>query len=145
MSTRPARNPVRNSTRSRSKCLSRRVTTFSVLRSKNVSEFQGEGAPKFDFVFTVCDQAANEDCPAWPGQPVSAHWGMPDPVKAYGTHAQKSLAFHQAYGALRNRIKAFAALPISSLDRISLQKAVDEIGGARPEGDIGAARTGAPA
>ena len=116
-----------------------------VLRSKNVSEFQGEGAPKFDFVFTVCDQAANEDCPAWPGQPVSAHWGMPDPVKAYGTHAQKSLAFHQAYGALRNRIKAFAALPISSLDRISLQKAVDEIGGARPEGDIGAARTGAPA
>ena len=100
----------------------------SVLRAKHVSEFQGEDAPKFDFVFTVCNQAANEDCPAWAGQPVSAHWGMPDPVKAEGTDAEKSLAFHQAYGALLNRIKAFTALPISSLDRISLQRAVDTIG-----------------
>ncbi|MGD9294698.1 MAG: ArsR family transcriptional regulator, partial [Roseobacter sp.] len=100
----------------------------SVLRSKNLSEFQGADAPRFDFVFTVCDQAANEECPAWTGQPVSAHWGMPDPVKAEGTDAEKSLAFHQAYGALHNRIKAFSALPISSLDRISLQKAVDDIG-----------------
>jgi arsenate reductase len=100
----------------------------SVLRAKHVSEFQGEGAPKFDFVFTVCNQAANEDCPAWTGQPVSAHWGMPDPVRAEGTDAQKALAFQQAYGALRNRILAFAALPIASLDRISLQNAVDEIG-----------------
>ena len=101
---------------------------IGVLRSKNVAEFQGADAPRFDFVFTVCNQAANEECPAWSGQPVSAHWGMPDPVKAEGTDAQKSLAFHQAYGALLNRIKAFAALPIASLDRISLQKAVDEIG-----------------
>ena len=101
---------------------------ISVLRSKNLSEFQGDGAPKFDFVFTVCNQAANEECPAWSGQPISAHWGMPDPVKAEGTDAQKSLAFHQAYGALYNRIKAFSALPIFSLDRISLQKAVDDIG-----------------
>lgn len=101
---------------------------ISVLRSKNIAEFQGENAPKFDFVFTVCNQAANEECPAWSGQPVSAHWGMPDPVKADGTDAQKSLAFHQAYGALHNRIKAFTALPIASLDRISLQKAVDDIG-----------------
>jgi arsenate reductase len=101
---------------------------ISVLRAKNVAEFQGEDAPKFDFVFTVCNQAANEDCPAWTGQPVSAHWGMPDPVKAEGTDAQKSLAFHQAYGALHNRIKAFAALPFASLDRISLQRAVDDIG-----------------
>lgn len=100
----------------------------SVLRSKNVSEFQGPEAPKFDFVFTVCNQAANEDCPAWAGQPVSAHWGMPDPVKVVGTNAEKNLAFHQAYGALQNRIKAFTALPIASLDRISLQKAVDDIG-----------------
>jgi len=98
------------------------------LRSKHVSEFQGPDAPSFDFVFTVCNQAANEDCPAWPGQPVSAHWGMPDPVKVEGTDAEKSLAFQQAYGALRNRILAFTALPIASLDRISLQKAVDEIG-----------------
>jgi len=101
----------------------------SVLRAKNVSEFQGPGAPDLDFVFTVCDQAANEDCPAWSGQPISAHWGMPDPVKAEGTEAQKGLAFQQAYGALRNRILAFAALPLESLDRISLQKAVDRIAG----------------
>lgn len=101
---------------------------ISVLRSKNVAEFQGAEAPKFDFVFTVCNQAANEECPAWHGQPVSAHWGMPDPVKAEGSDAQKSLAFQQAYGALRNRILAFAALRIGELDRISLQKAVDEIG-----------------
>ncbi|MBY8977136.1 helix-turn-helix domain-containing protein [Rhodobacteraceae bacterium NNCM2] len=100
----------------------------SVLRSKNVTEFQAPDAVKFDFVFTVCDHAANEDCPAWTGQPVSAHWGMPDPVKAEGTDAEKSLAFHQAYGALRNRIIAFTALPFASLDRISLQKAVDDIG-----------------
>ncbi|MDR9486121.1 MAG: helix-turn-helix domain-containing protein [Sediminimonas sp.] len=109
---------------------------ISDMRAKNVSEFHGEDAPRFDFVFTVCNQAANEDCPAWEGQPVSAHWGMPDPVQVEGTDAQKSLAFHQAYGALQNRIKAFTALPVSSLDRISLQRAVD---------DIGAAQTGASA
>ncbi|WP_170458631.1 helix-turn-helix domain-containing protein [Ruegeria arenilitoris] len=101
---------------------------ISDLRAKNVSEFQAPGAPKFDFVFTVCNQAANEDCPAWPGQPVSAHWGMPDPVKAEGTEAQKSLAFQQAYGALRNRILTFSSLPFETLDRMSLQKAVDDIG-----------------
>ena len=100
---------------------------ISPLRSKTVAEFQGPDAPNFDFVFTVCNQAANEDCPAWTGQPVSAHWGMPDPVKAVGTEAERNLAFHQAYGALQNRIRAFAALPIASLDRISLQKAVDAI------------------
>lgn len=101
---------------------------ISGLRAKNVGEFQGPDAPRLDFVFTVCNQAANEECPVWEGQPVSAHWGMPDPVKAEGTDAQKSLAFQQAYGALRNRIIAFAALPLDSLDRISLQRAVDDIG-----------------
>ncbi len=100
----------------------------SVLEAKNVSVFQSPDAPQFDFVFTVCDQAANEECPAWTGQPVSAHWGMPDPVKADGTDAQKALAFQQAYGALRNRIKAFTSLSLDSLDRVSLQKAVDDIG-----------------
>ena len=99
----------------------------SVLEAKNMSVFQGEDAPDFDFVVTVCNQAANEECPAWAGQPISAHWGMPDPVKAEGSHAEKSLAFHQAYGALQNRIKAFAALPLETLDRIALQKAVDGI------------------
>lgn len=108
--------------------LSQKGHDISVLRAKNVGEFQGPDAPKFDFVFTVCNQAANEDCPAWTGQPVSAHWGMPDPVKVEGTEAQRNLAFQQAYGALHNRIKVFTALPLASLDRISLQKAVDDIG-----------------
>jgi len=106
----------------------------SVLHSKNVSEFQGADAPEFDFVFTVCDQAANEECPAWQGQTISAHWGLPDPVKVEGTDAEKSLAFHQTYGALRNRMMGFTALPIAALDRISLQTAVDEIGQSKEEG-----------
>ena len=101
---------------------------ISDLRAKHVAEFQGPGAPRFDFVFTVCDRAANETCPPWEGQPVTAHWGTPDPVAAGGTEAQKSLAFQQAYGALHNRIRAFAALPLDQLDRISLQQAIDEIG-----------------
>ena len=107
----------------------------SVLRAKNVNEFQGPDAPSLDFVFTVCNQAANEECPAWSGQPISAHWGMPDPVKAEGTEAQKRLAFQQAYGALRNRILAFTALPLETLDRISLQKAVDRIAGIESAAD----------
>ena len=100
---------------------------ISVLEAKNIAVFQAEDAPELDFVITVCNQAANEDCPAWSGQPVSAHWGMPDPVKAEGSHAEKSLAFQQAYGALLNRIKAFATLPFESLDRMSLQRALDTI------------------
>lgn len=97
------------------------------LRSKNVAEFQGAGAEPFDFVFTVCDRAANEACPPWPGQPITAHWGTPDPVKATGTEAERMLAFQHAYGMLRNRIMAFAALPLEALDRISLQHALDDI------------------
>lgn len=106
----------------------------SVLRAKNISEFQDADAPDFDFVFTVCNQAANEECPSWQGQPISAHWGLPDPVKVEGSDAEKSLAFHQTYGALRNRMTGFTVLPIASLDRISLQKAVDEIGQSHEEG-----------
>ncbi len=98
------------------------------LRSKNLSEFQGPDAPKMDFVFTVCDHAANEECPTWPGQPISGHWGVPDPVKAGGSDAEKPLAFQQAYGALRNRIAAFTSLPFETLDRGSLQKQIDAIG-----------------
>lgn len=98
------------------------------LRAKNIAEFQGPDAPRFDFVFTVCDLAANEECPAWIGQPISAHWGLPDPVKATGTEAEKRLAFHQTFGAMFNRIRAFTALPLASLDRVSLQREVDEIG-----------------
>ncbi|MEY8837669.1 metalloregulator ArsR/SmtB family transcription factor [Cribrihabitans sp. XS_ASV171] len=98
------------------------------LRSKHVSEFSGPGAPALDLVFTVCNQAANEECPAWEGQPISGHWGMPDPVKVEGTDAEKSLAFQHAYGALKRRIQAFTALPVESLDRIALQSEVDRIG-----------------
>ncbi len=98
------------------------------LRAKNIAEFQGPDAPKLDFVFTVCDLAANEECPAWAGQPISAHWGLPDPARATGTEAEKRLAFQQTFGAMYNRIRAFSALPIASLDRASLQARVDEIG-----------------
>ncbi|MEM7722774.1 MAG: helix-turn-helix domain-containing protein, partial [Pseudomonadota bacterium] len=97
------------------------------LSSKNVNVFQGPDAPDFDFVFTVCDMAANEDCPTWPGQPLTAHWGTPDPVKAEGTEAERMLAFQHAYGMLRHRIMAFSALPFETLDQLSLQSALDDI------------------
>ena len=105
------------------------------LRAKNVAEFQGAGAPRLDFVFTVCDRAANEECPPWPGQPVTGHWGVPDPVKAEGPDAARALAFQQAYGALKNRIRAFTALPFGALDRIALQRAVDGIVAESPAAD----------
>jgi len=100
----------------------------SVLRSKDISEFQQPGAPVMDFVFTVCDTAAAEECPPWPGQPITGHWGLPDPVKAKGTDAEKALVFAKTYGALRRRIAAFVELPFASLDRLSLQSRVDAIG-----------------
>lgn len=98
------------------------------LRAKTVAEFQGPDAPPLDFVFTVCDRAANEECPAWEGQPISAHWGLPDPVRAEGTEAEKRLAFQQTFAMMRHRIIAFAALPLDALDRVSLQHSVDDIG-----------------
>ena len=100
----------------------------SDLRSKNIAEFQLKTAPKMDFVFTVCDQAASEDCPTWPGQPISGHWGMPDPVKIEGTLAEQQQAFQQTYDALRNRISTFASIPFDTLNKVSLQKQIDEIG-----------------
>lgn len=98
------------------------------LRSKHLSEFQTPGAPVMDFVFTVCDTAAAEDCPPWPGQPITGHWGLPDPVKAQGTQAEKALVFARTYGALRRRIAAFVELPFAALSRLSLQARVDAIG-----------------
>ncbi|HSG54147.1 MAG TPA: ArsR family transcriptional regulator, partial [Paracoccaceae bacterium] len=95
---------------------------------KDLSEFEGEGAPVMDFVFTVCDRAASEECPPWPGHPLSAHWGIPDPVKETGTEAEQALAFATAFDAMRRRIAAFVALPMAELDRISLQKRIDDIG-----------------
>lgn len=98
------------------------------LHAKHVSAFQGADAPVMDFVFTVCDRAANEECGSWPGQPITGHWGVPDPVKATGTEAERRLAFQHAYGQLRNRIAAFANLPVERLDRVALQRRVDAIG-----------------
>lgn len=98
------------------------------MRSKHISEFQQPGSPVMDFVFTVCDTAAAEECPPWPGQPITGHWGLPDPVKASGTEAEKGLVFAQTYAALRRRIAAFVELPFADLSRISLQSRVDAIG-----------------
>lgn len=110
--------------------LKRNDHDVSTLRAKHISEFQGPDAPKLDFVFTVCDRAAAEECPAWSGQPISAHWGLKDPVKAEGTDAERAFAFADAYAQMRRRVTAFAALPFESLDRISLQARVDDIGAA---------------
>jgi protein-tyrosine-phosphatase/DNA-binding transcriptional ArsR family regulator len=98
------------------------------LRSKHISEFQQPGSIVMDFVFTVCDTAAAEECPPWPGQPITGHWGLPDPVKATGTDAERALVFAQTYAALRRRIAAFVELPFESLTRLSLQSHVDAIG-----------------
>lgn len=98
------------------------------LRAKHVAEFQQPGSIVMDFVFTVCDTSAAEECPPWPGQPITGHWGLPDPVKASGTEAERALVFAQTYAALRRRIMAFVELPFESLSRMSLQSRVDSIG-----------------
>jgi arsenate reductase (thioredoxin) len=100
----------------------------SGLRSKSWDEFAKSGAPVMDFVFTVCDQAAKEVCPVWPGNPVTAHWGEPDPASVEGTDAEKSRAFRVAYQALETRIKLFTALRLEALDRLAIKREVDEIG-----------------
>ena len=97
-------------------------------RSKSWEEFAKAGEPKFDFVFTVCDNAAAEACPVWPGQPMTAHWGIPDPAEAGGTPAEIALAFREAYRLLNQRIGIFTALPLRSLDRLSLHGKLREIG-----------------
>ncbi|MGQ0698591.1 MAG: arsenate reductase ArsC [Panacagrimonas sp.] len=97
------------------------------LRSKSWDEFARPGAPELDFVFTVCDQAAGEQCPHWPGQPMTAHWGMPDPAAVEGTHEQQLKAFTDTFMVLRRRIELFASLPFDKLDRLALQKRVKDI------------------
>jgi protein-tyrosine-phosphatase len=97
-------------------------------RSKSWNEFATPGALALDFVFTVCDNAAGEACPFWPGQPMTAHWGIPDPAAAKGSPAEIALAFKDAYRMLSQRIGVFAALPIRSLDRLSLQAKLKDIG-----------------
>ncbi len=98
------------------------------LHSKSWDEFAKSGAPHLDFVFTVCDNAANETCPVWPGQPVSAHWGVPDPAAVEGPEKLQWQAFREAFRQLENRIRIFTSLPIDSLDRLRLQERVREIG-----------------
>ena len=97
-------------------------------RSKSWEEFSGRNAPELDFVFTVCDNAANETCPLWPGQPMTAHWGVPDPAAVQGSEQEIAEAFKDALRTLQRRIEMFANLPVKSLDRMSLKKQLDEIG-----------------
>jgi arsenate reductase (thioredoxin) len=98
------------------------------LRSKNWDEFAQPGAPKLDFVFTVCDNAANEICPVWPGQPMTAHWGVPDPAAVAGTPEQIEKAFREAFMILERRISLFLCLPLASLDKLAIKKEIDRIG-----------------
>ena len=109
----------------------------SRLRSKSWEEFAKPSAPVMDFVFTVCDQAAGEVCPVWPGNPVTAHWGVPDPAAVEGPEAEKIRAFRYAYQALETRIKLFTSLRLEALDRLALERKVDEIGHLRivPSGE----------
>lgn len=100
----------------------------SGFRSKSWGEFAKPGAPPLDFVFTVCDNAAGETCPVWPGQPMTAHWGIPDPAEAQGSEAEIAMAFKDAYRMLHQRIGIFTALPIRNLDKLSLQNKLREIG-----------------
>lgn len=106
----------------------------STLRSKSWNEFSGPDAPELDFVFTVCDNAANETCPYWPGQPMTAHWGLPDPSAVEGTEAERHLAFADTHRMLNQRISIFTNLPLASLDKLSLQKQLDAIG--RTKSDV---------
>lgn len=98
------------------------------LRSKSWSELAASDAPHMDFVLTVCDNAAGEACPLWPGQPMTAHWGIEDPAAVEGSDIEKERAFNEAFRYLRNRIQAFTALPITSLNQLALRKSLDEIG-----------------
>ena len=98
------------------------------LRSKNWDEFAEPGAPELNFVFTVCDNAAKEVCPIWPGQPMTAHWGVPDPAAVAGTSEQIERAFRDAFVILDRRISLFLCLPLSSLDKLAIQKQIDNIG-----------------
>jgi len=107
----------------------------SGLRSKSWKEFSGPDAPKLDFVFTVCDNAAREPCPVWPGQPMTAHWGIPDPAEATNNEAEVRFSFADAVRMLTNRINIFISLPLKSLDQLTLQKQLDAIGKTKDAAD----------
>lgn len=105
------------------------------LRSKSWDEFSGPGAPPLDFVFTVCDNAAGEVCPYWPGQPMTAHWGVSDPAAVDGTELEQLNAFRETFRTLENRIKIFSSLPLASIERIKLKDKLDEIGRSTKEAE----------
>lgn len=113
--------------------LKQRNYDVSGIRSKSWDEFATADAPRLDFVFTVCDDAANETCPVWPGQPMTAHWGLPDPSAATGNEAERRFAFADTMRMLRQRISIFMNLPVTSLDKLSLQRRLDEIGSDLPK------------
>ena len=104
----------------------------SFARSKDWNEFAAPGAPEMNFVFTVCDDAAGETCPVWPGQPMTAHWGVPDPAAVEGTDAEKHLAFAETYRMMNNRISVFTSLPMDMVDKLALQSRLHDIGGNKP-------------
>lgn len=104
-------------------------------RSKSWDEFAAPGAVEFDFIITVCDNAAGEACPVWPGKPVTAHWGVADPAAVNGTDAEKMLAFRDAFRALEHRIRIFVNLPLASLDRLRIKQEIDRIGAQKPAAD----------
>jgi len=108
--------------------LARKGIDTGFARSKSWDEFEGPNVPKMDFVFTVCDSAAAEECPYWPGQPISAHWGLPDPAAVTGSDAEKAQVFAETWAALSRRIEAFAALPLPTLDALVLKRKLLEIG-----------------
>ena len=108
--------------------LARQGIATAALRSKSWDEFAAPGAPELDFIFTVCDNAAGETCPYWPGQPMTAHWGVPDPAAVTGTDEQKRKAFLEAFVTLKRRIELFASLPVDKLDRLALQEQLKGIG-----------------
>jgi protein-tyrosine-phosphatase len=114
----------------------------SGLRSKSWTEFTGPDGPKLDFAFTLCDDAAAEECPVWPGQPMTAHWGMPDPATKMGTIAEMHYAFADTMRMLTNRINIFVSLPMKSLDALTLQKQLDAIGKTKDTGPDPAKSTG---
>lgn len=119
--------------------LSRLGLPTAGMRSKSWNEFATADAPAMDFVFTVCDQAAGEVCPIWPGNPVTAHWGVADPAAVEGTAAQRKQAFLDALRALEARIKLFVSLPVDKLERLALKREVDQIGRLRPDAREGRA------
>jgi arsenate reductase (thioredoxin) len=113
--------------------LRRRNHDVAALRTKDWSEFAAGNAPRMDFVITVCDKAAGEVCPVWPGQPMTAHWGFPDPAAAEGNEAERKIAFADVYRELSNRLEIFVSLPMGQLDRLTLQKRLRDIGAREEE------------